>query len=184
MDLIGLLNNLIKSVTQIDKGRKGLRTDGQEHEGRLYYEEGIAGASNTFSQALSTTDPQTILAVEEAFIEQELKFCSDDDIYSRGSLTQALQSFEDAFLCFESVEDHAGYKAADKTWPHTSKYRVKNYPKDAFHLACISHRTRLHNVLRAPGINMIEKTVLEQRASNMTSAQGAYLGKQKEALGS
>jgi hypothetical protein len=180
MDLIGLVNNTIKSVTQIDKGRKGLRTDGQEHEGRLYFEEGIASASNTFSQALSTGDPQVILATEEAFIEQELKYCSDDDIYSRSSLTQALQSFEDAFLCFESVVDQTGYKAAEKTWPHTPKYRVKNYPKDAFHLACISHRTRLQNVLRAPGINMIEKTVLEQRAANMTSAQTAYLVKQKE----
>jgi hypothetical protein len=29
---------------------------------------------------------------------------------------------------------------------------------------------------------MIEKTVLEQRVANMTSAQAAYLGKQKEAL--
>jgi hypothetical protein len=97
MDLIGLLNNLIKSVTQVDKGRKGLRTDGQEHEGRLHYEKGIAVASSTFAKALSTAAPQTILAAEEAFIEQELKFCSDDDIYSRSSLTQALHSFEDAF---------------------------------------------------------------------------------------
>jgi hypothetical protein len=123
------------------------------------------------------------LVAEEAFVEQELKYCSDDDIYSRSSLTLALQSFEDAFLCFEAVENHIGYKAADKTWPHTTKYRVKNYPKDAFHLACISHRTRLQNVLRAPGINMIEKTVLEQRAANMTSAKKAYLGKQREVLG-
>jgi hypothetical protein len=30
---------------------------------------------------------------------------------------------------------------------------------------------------------MIEKTVLEQRAANMMSAQVAYLDKQKEALG-
>jgi hypothetical protein len=182
MDLIGLVNKILTSTARIDKGRKGLRTDGQEHEGRLHYEKGIAVASSTFAKALSTADPQAILATEEAFIEQELKYCSDDDIYSRSSLTQALRNFQDAFLCFESVEDHAGYKAADKTWPHSPKYRVKNYPKDAFHLACISHRTRLQNVLRAPGINMIEKTVLEQRAANMASAQAAYMGKQKEAL--
>jgi len=155
MDLIGLVNKVLKSTARIDKGRKGLKTDGEEHQGRIYYEEGIAGASKAFSQALSTGNPKTILATEEAFIVQELKYCSDDDIYSRSSLTQALQSFEDAFLCFESVEDHTGYKAAEKTWPHTSKYRLKNYPKDAFHLACISHRTRLQNVLRAPGINFL-----------------------------
>ena len=42
--------------------------------------------------------------------------------------------------------------------------------EDAFHLACIAHRTRLMNVLRSPGINMIEKTVLQQRIANMTAA--------------
>jgi len=182
MDLIGLINKILSSTSRIDKGRKGLRTNGQEHEGRLFYEEGITSALDAFSQALSTGNPQTILATEEAFIEQELKYCNNDDIYSRSSLTQALQSFEDAFLCFESVENYTEYKAANKTWPHTKKYRIKNYPKDSFHLACISHRTRLQNVLRAPGINMIEKTVLEQRAANMTSAQSIYLRKQKEAL--
>jgi len=182
MDLIGLLNKILKSAYTIDKGRQGLKTDGEEHEGRLYYEKGILTALNIFIEALSSTDPQIILAVEEAFIKQELKYCSDDDNYSRSSLILALQSFEDAFLCLESVENHNGYKAADKTWPHTSKYRYKDHPKDAFHLACISHRTRLQNILRAPGINMIEKTVLKQRASNMTSAQAAYFGKQREAL--
>jgi len=80
MDLTGLLNNTLTSVTQIDKGRKGLRTDGEEHQGRLYYEEGIAGASKAFSQALYTGNPQIILATEEAFIEQELKHCSTDDV--------------------------------------------------------------------------------------------------------
>jgi hypothetical protein len=29
---------------------------------------------------------------------------------------------------------------------------------------------------------MIEKAILEKRAANMTSAQAAYLGKQREAL--
>jgi hypothetical protein len=183
MDLTGLLSNILISGARIDSGRKGLKTDGGEHEGRLNYEKGIAEASLSFSQALSTANPQTILLAEEAFLEQELTFCSDTDNYSRSSLTQALLSFEDAFLCFESVEDHAGYKAADKTWPHNPKYRVKSYPKDAFHLACIAHRTRLQNVLRAPGINMIEKAVLEQRVANMASAQMAYLAKQKDALG-
>jgi hypothetical protein len=183
MDLTGLLNDILVCVYFIDKGRRGLKTDGEEHQGRLYYEDGISEASIAFTKALSSNDSQIILAAEEAFIEQELKYCSDDDIYSRSSLTQALLSFQDAFLCFESVEDHAGYKTADKTWPHRKEYRIKSYPKDAFHLACISHRIRLHNVLRAPSINMIEKAILEKRAANMTSAQAAYFRKQREALG-
>jgi len=182
MELTGLLSNILKSAARIDQGRKGLSTDGEEHQGRLYYEEGIAGASNAFSQAASSADPKIILLVEEAFVEQELRFCSAEDSYTRGSMTQALQSFEDAFLCFETVENAAGYKAADNTWPHNLKYRIQGFPKDAFHLACIAHRTRLHNTLRSPGINMKEKTVLEQRAANMTAAQNSYIEKQRRAL--
>jgi len=182
MDLTGLLNSVLESAYQIDQGRKGLSTDGEEHQGRLYYEEGIAGASKAFLEAASGADPKIILLVEEAFVEQELRFCSEEDSYTRGSLTQALQSFEDAFLCFETVENIAGYKAADNTWPHNLKYRVQGFPKDAFHLACIAHRTRLHNTLRSPGINMIEKTVLEQRAANMSAAQNGYIERQRKAL--
>jgi hypothetical protein len=80
------------------------------------------------------------------------------------------------------VEDAAGYKVADKTWPHNPKGRIQGFPKDAFHQACIAHRTRLNNVLRAPGINMLEKAVLQQRAANMTAAQSGYIAKQKVAL--
>jgi len=183
MDMTGLLNKILKSVYQIDKGRKGLSTDGKEHEGRLYYEKGITNASLSFSQALSTVDPKTIILVEEAFAEQELQFCSVEDTYTQSSLTQALQNFEDAYLCLEAVKDNTGYKTADKTWPHSPKYRIHGSPKDAFHLACISHRTRLHNILRSPGINMKEKALLEQRAANMTAAQTAYAEMQKMVLG-
>jgi hypothetical protein len=36
---------------------------------------------------------------------------------------------------------------------------------------------------RAPGINMIEKAVLTQRAANMATIQAAYTDKQKKTLG-
>ena len=39
------------------------------------------------------------------------------------------------------------------------------------------------NVLRAPGINMKEKVVLQQRIANMTAAQKGYVEKQKKVLG-
>ena len=182
MAVTGLLNSIFSSATNIDKGRKGLRTNGEEHEGRLLYEEGIATASNAFSQAASTADPKIILLAEEAFVEQELRFCGVEDTHTISSLTQALQSFEYAFLCLETVEDAAGYKKADTACPHSTKYRIQGFPKDAFHHACFAHRTRLNNTIRSPGINMIEKTVLEQRAANITTAQTAYIEKQKKAL--
>ena len=62
MDSTGLLNNIITSAASIDNGRKGLRTDGEEHKGRLLYEEGIAAASSAFSHVMSTADPKIIVA--------------------------------------------------------------------------------------------------------------------------
>ena len=180
MALTGLLNSIITSAERINDGRYGIKTAGKEQEGRLSYEKGIAEASKAFSQAASTADPQVILLAEETFVEQELQFCSEEDIHTRSSLTQVLQSFEDAFLCLKAVEDISGYKTADNTWPHNQKYRIHDFPKDAFHLACISHRTRLLNVLRTPGMNMIEKVVFQQRIDNMSVAQGSYIQMQKK----
>jgi hypothetical protein len=55
-------------------------------------------------------------------------------------------------------------------------------PKDAFHLACIAHRTRLKNILTTPGINMIEKAIYKQRSLNMGLAQKIYIELQKKVL--
>jgi hypothetical protein len=182
MDLTGLLDSIVLSAANIDRGRKGFAIDGEEHQGRLNYESGIAVASAAFTEAQVSADPRTMILAEEAFVEQELQFCSEHDTHTQSSLKAAIQSFDDAFLSLEAVEDTAGYKVADKTWPHNPKNRVQGCPKDAFHQACIAHRTRLNNILRAPGINMIEKAVLEQRAANMKTAQDRYREKQKKTL--
>jgi hypothetical protein len=182
MDPIGLITRVVLSAADIDAGRKGLATDGREHEGRLAYEKGISSSAIAFEEVRTTADPPTMMLAEEAFVEQELQFCSEQDMHTRSSLTQALQSFDDAFLSLEAVEG-SGYGEADKTWPHNAQNRIQGLPKDAFHQACIAHRTRLNNVLRSPGINMIEKAVLQQRVTNMTAAQGGYIEKQKKALG-
>jgi hypothetical protein len=60
MDQI-LLNSILTSAIMIDLGRKGLKTDGGEREGRLDFEKGILAASVAFSQAQSSANPQTIL---------------------------------------------------------------------------------------------------------------------------
>jgi hypothetical protein len=96
-------------------------------------------------------------------------------------LTQVLQSFDNALLSLKAVSD-AGYKGADKTYPHSSKYRIKGFPRDAFHLACIAHQTRLRNSLRTPGLDMIEKALVRQRIANMQAAQGSYIEMQGKAL--
>jgi len=68
------------------------------------------------------------------------------------------------------------------TIPHNNKYRVMGYPKDSFHIACHSHKTRIKNMLRTPGIDPIEKALLKQRLANLPTAQNGYIEKQKKAL--
>jgi hypothetical protein len=170
-------------VLAIDSGRKGFATRGKAEEGRISYEKGITEALNAFKDIQTSLDSQTIILAEYTFVSQELQLCLEIDKDTFSSLTQAVQSFDDAFLAIHVVEDSVLYQGADKTHPHSKKYRISGFPKDAFHIACISHKTRLQNILRAPGIDPIEKALLKQRFSNLTTAQNSYIEKQKKAIG-
>ena len=184
MELIGLIDSIYEAAAAIEFGRKGFATRGKAEEGRISYETGIALALSTFKDAQSTVDPQSIILIEYTFLNQEFQFCEKTDIDSISSLAQAIQSFNDAFLALEVVADSTAYQSADKTHPHSKKYRISGFPKDAFHIACIAHRTRLQNILRAPGIDAIEKALLKQRFANLATAQNGYIEKQKKVLDS
>jgi hypothetical protein len=181
LDRLGLLDSLVSSATDIDVGRKGLATDGKEHEGRIFYEDGIAGALAAFQEAKTITDPQTFILAELVFLKQELQFCSKSDNNTKNSLTQAVESFNDALRSLKAVQGKY-YRTAEETYPQNPKYRFRQMPKDAFHLACIAHRTRIQNILRVPGMNMTEKAVYQQRLENMTIAQNSYFNLQKKVL--
>jgi len=187
LDRIGLVNSVYEAAAKIYLGRKNIATRGKEQEGRISYEDGIAIAMTAFQEAsatnvaATTADPQTIILAEYTFITQELDFCEKSDKDSINSLTQALKSFDDAFLALQAVEEN-GYKTADKAFPHHKDYRFGGYPKDSFHFACISHQTRLKNIVRSPGIDPIEKELLKQRLDSLSTAQNAYIEKQKKAL--
>ena len=185
MDRTGLLRNVYDSVFNIDQGRKWLDTDGLEANGRVSYQGGLAIAMESFqaAQAYAVNDLQLLILAEQTFIMQELQFCDSADTDAQSSLEQANRSFDDALRSLEVVSDSLLYEGAEKTYPTHRKYRYKSMPKDAFHIACIAHRTRIGNILRAPGINMAEKALLSQRAANMKAAQDVYLEKQKKALG-
>ena len=182
MDLTGLMFKISDASIAIDYGRKGFAIRGKAEEGRISYEKGITGALSAFKDAQSTFDPHTIILAEYTFLVQELQFCEKTDNDSLSSLTQAIQSFDDAFLALEAVEDTA-YKIVDKAFPHNNtKYRIKNFPKDSYHIAANAHRTRLRNMLRTPGVDPIEKSLLKQRYSNLATGQKGYIGKQEKAL--
>jgi len=178
----GLLIRIAEASFSIDFGRKGFATRGKEQEGRISYEEGIAKALDAFKEAQATADPQTIILVEYTFLTQELQFCDKSDKDSLTSLTQAIQMFDDAFLVLKIVEKPE-YKIVDIAIPHHKKFRVGGgFPKDSFHVACGSHKTRIQNILRSPGIDPIEKALLKQRLVNLPTAQKGYIEKQKKAL--
>jgi hypothetical protein len=182
LELAGLIDSIISATASIDYGRKGFATKGKAEEGRTFYETGIASALSAFQEAQATADPLTIILAEYTFITQEFEFCEKTDKDSITSLTKAIQSFDDAFLVLKVVEDKTIYQGAEYSHPHSKKYRVSGFPKDAYHIACISHKTRLQNVLRSPGIDPIEKTLLKQRFVNLSAGQGGYIEKQKKAL--
>jgi len=181
LDVLGLVSNINNAATHIDSGRKGFAIEGKEREGRINYETGIDMAMSAFQEAQISIDPQALILAEYTFITQEFQLCDKADKDTLSSLTQAIQSFDDAFLALQAVEE-SGYKTVDKAFPHDGKYRVSSFPKDAFHVACISHKTRLQNILRSPGIDPMEKILLKQRLANLTAAQTGYVEKQKKAL--
>ena len=181
MDTIGYVLSITQAAANIDSGRKGFATKGKAEEGRISYELGIANAMIAFKEAQATADPQIMILAEYTFLTQEFEFCEKSDKDSLNSLTKALQMFDDAFLALQAVEE-SGYKTVDKATPHNKDYRVMGYPKDSFHIACSSHITRIKNILRAPGIDPIEKALLKQRLANLPTAQGGYIEKQKKAL--
>jgi hypothetical protein len=181
LDPVGLVNSIISATAGIDFGRKGFATRGKAEEGRISYEDGVAKALSTFKEAQTTADPQIMILAEYTFITQELQFCDKSDKDSISSLTKAIQSFDDAYLAIKSVAE-SEYKIADNIFPHNGKYRVKGFPMDSFHIACIGHRTRIRNMLKTPGIDPIEKSLLKQRLANLPAAQNGYIEKQKLAL--
>jgi hypothetical protein len=57
------------------------------------------------------------------------------------------------------------YILLEKVFSHRPEFRYKGMPKDAFHVACAGHILRIKNILKSPGINLVEKGLLEQRRS-------------------
>jgi hypothetical protein len=179
----GLINSVYEAAAAIDSGRKGFATKGKAEEGRIFYEKGIALAMVSFQEAQATADLETIILAEYTFLPQEHVFCEKVDKDSTTSLTKAIRFFDDAFLALKAVEDSTIYHGAEQTIPHDKDYRVQGFPKDSYHIASISHKTRLKNILKTPGLDPIEKALLKQRLVNLSAGQGVYVEKQRKAVG-
>jgi hypothetical protein len=93
-----------------------------------------------------------------------------------------MHDFDDAFNCLEIVKQPAVYQGAEKTYPHKSRFRYKDMPCDAFHMAYRGHRTRVRNSLRRIGFDPDEQALMELRMRVFNTAQDVYLELQQAAL--
>jgi hypothetical protein len=75
MEKAGLIAEIIKAVARIDFGRKAFMIDGQEHEGHLSWVAGMSEAGSAYNGAIESTDSETTVLVEEAYLQQEYHFC-------------------------------------------------------------------------------------------------------------
>lgn len=150
MDGTGLTLKISDAAINIELGRKGFAVQGKEREGRISFETGIADAMSAFKEAQATADPETIILAEYTFISQELEFCDKSDKDSLDSLTLAVQRLDDAFLVLKFVDDKTAYQYVESAFAHKRESRFRGLPKDSFHVACGSLKTRLGNILKAP----------------------------------
>jgi hypothetical protein len=177
-----LIEKISDSVGFIAAGRKGLDTKGEAEAGQVSYHIGLADAMSVFQEIAVSADAEALVLVELAFLTEEKRFCDPSDAVAIGSLTAAIGSFDDALLALKAVGNTVLYAGIEMGFPHNNKHRVDKMPKDAFHIACIAHRTRLKNIQSAPGLNMLEKAIYKQRSANMSIAQKVYIGLQKNIL--
>jgi hypothetical protein len=146
------------------------------------FEEGIALAMTAFTKADATSDPFLMLLAEYTFVIQELESGYPEEKEALASYRAAKGAFDDAFRALEVVKDAAIYHGVEKAFPRKKDYRHNGYPKDAFHIAYIGHRTRLQNTLKQIGIDPLERSFREKRIQTCPLAQTAYTVLQKKAL--
>jgi hypothetical protein len=184
LDQTGFRDKILVSVDNIYKGRQWLDTEGFEGEGRVSYRSGIALALDTFQkiQPQAAEDLELSILAEYTFLGQEHEFCIPRDTKAIISLKKAIQEFDEAFFALNVLQNAEIYRSVEKTYSTRAEFRYKGMPKDAFHVVCAGHKVRLDNVLKVPGINLVEKELLKQRFSNMITSQSVYLEKQKKIL--
>jgi hypothetical protein len=183
MEKNGLLNRMAAAVFRISEGRRGLATPGRAENGRVNFENGHAIARQTFQEALASGDVELIMLAEYFFVGQELNESEGDEPEGRASAEAALQSFDDAFLALKAVGDPAAYRGVEMAFPHRSQWRYKGLPRDAFHVACIAHKTRLKNGLSRLGLPKLDRELTKARIAALGATQQVYCAKQQAILG-
>jgi hypothetical protein len=182
MAKIGSIDKRIAdSVLLIAKGRVYLHTPKKEASGRAILNKGIYKAESAFGDAVKSKDAAVMIRVELVFVNQELQY--SDNSFTGGSLEAAKTNLTDALNSHKVLFSTKSYPDADKTHSTGRAYRYKTLPKDAFHIACNSHITRLSNTLRSTELSPNMRALYKARIENMQAAKEIYIEKQREILG-
>jgi hypothetical protein len=177
-----LTNRVTNAVELITNGRIALRTEGESEQGRIDFHKGVKDAISIFTEILSSDDIYSMLLCENMFLAQELDKANPREKKARESYEVALIEYDDAFYCYETIQNQEEYKKLDMGISHGDKYRVKGMPKDGFMVAVSSHPTRLENSLRMLGTDPDEQTLRELRIRVCKKLKDLYLEKQQVIL--
>jgi hypothetical protein len=173
---------MARAVSYIAQGRLGLETDGEEHEGMAAFKKGIAIAAELYTEVMKTGDPELMLLAEYTYMSEELEHAETDETGAEASAAAAVQSFDDALLALKAVADPTMYAGVELALPHCGQWRYKGFPRDAFHVACLAHKTRIKNGLSRFGVNRRDRSLAELRVIVFTAAQNEYTKKQQAVL--
>jgi hypothetical protein len=183
MEKHGLNINIARAAARIARGRRGLEIPGKTEAGHFDFQTGHAIAMRTFQEAVASGDVDLVMLAENLFVSQELAESKGDEPEATASAEAALQSFDDAFLVLQIVDDPAVYRGVELGFPHRGQWRYKDLPRDAFHVAVIAHKTRLKNGLSRIGLPKLDRELAKTRIAALGAIQQVYCAKQQAALG-
>jgi hypothetical protein len=95
-----------------------------------------------------------------------------------------LEVIDDALNALKAVQNGDGYQWVDLAYPRHDKraWRFKDMPKDAFHVFCASHKSRLQNGLTRFGVSKIDRELITLRTDTINAIEEIYCKMQRQAL--
>jgi hypothetical protein len=174
---------MIAAVDDIADGRSALEIEGEEHNGMVAIAKGIMKATELFTEVMQSENLESMISAEYAYMEEELERAETDETGAQASAASALQSFDDALLALQAIQNPVMYKGVDLAFPNQGKtWRYKGVPRDAFHVACNGHIIRIKNGLSRFGISRRDRALAALRIEVFNTAQKVYLERQRSVL--
>jgi hypothetical protein len=172
------------AVTLIEEGRRLHFVEDTAVQGLKRFKEGNYLLKKAFLDAKATNDLEVILNAEYDFLAAEIAMGDPDETLAKGSAEAGIEVIEDALNALKALALGNAYKAVDLAYPHHDKrsWRYKDMPKDAFHVFCASHKSRLQNGLKRYGVSTIDRDLITMRVDTISAIEEAYCAMQRQIL--